>query len=252
MAGYADTEPLELPRRGDWRAGLTWLGGLLAVLGMYMAVLYAPTERTMSHAQRIFYVHVPAAWTGFLAFAVVFVCSIGFLWTRRRSFDLAAHASTEVGVVFTTLAIVSGSVWGRAAWGTWWTWDPRLTTTFMLWFIYVVSLMVRAYGGSGSQSGRFAAVLGIVGFLDIPLIHLSVVWWRSLHPLPVVVRSEGFGSGLHPAMLQALLVNVAAFTLLYVALFGIRRAQMAAADALAARREEQRIREGTLAREGTR
>ena len=252
MAGYADTEPLELPRRGDWRAGLTWLAGLLAVLGMYMAVLYAPTERTMSHAQRIFYVHVPAAWTGFLAFAVVFVCSIGFLWTRRRSFDLAAHASTEVGVVFTTLAIVSGSVWGRAAWGTWWTWDPRLTTTFMLWFIYVVSLMVRAYGGSGSQSGRFAAVLGIVGFLDIPLIHLSVVWWRSLHPLPVVVRSEGFGSGLHPAMLQALLVNVAAFTLLYVALFGIRRAQMAAADALAARREEQRIREGTLAREGTR
>ncbi|HLA24735.1 MAG TPA: cytochrome c biogenesis protein CcsA [bacterium] len=252
MASYADTETLELPRGFDWRAGLTWLGGLLAVLGMYMAVLYAPTERTMSHAQRIFYVHVPAAWVGFLAFGVVFVCSIGFLWTRRRSFDLAAHASTEIGVVFTTLAIVSGSVWGRAAWGTWWTWDPRLTTTFMLWFIYVVSLMVRAYGGPGSQSGRFAAVLGIVGFLDIPLIHLSVVWWRSLHPLPVVVRSEGFGSGLHPAMLQALLVNVAAFTLLYVALFGIRRAQMAAADALAARREEQRIREGTLAREGTR
>src|SRR3989337_946163 len=106
----------------------------------------------------------------------------------------------------------------------------------MLWFIYVVSLMVRAYGGPGSQSGRFAAVLGIVGFLDIPLIHLSVVWWRSMHPLAVVVRSEGFGSGLHPALLQALLVNVAAFTLLYVALFGIRRAQMAAFDALAARR----------------
>src|SRR3989337_1260257 len=252
MASYADTETLELPRGFGWRAGLTWLGGLLAVLGMYMAVLHAPTERTMGHAQRIFYVHVPAAWVGFLAFAVVFVCSIGFLWTRRRSFDLAAHASTEVGVVFTTLAIVSGSVWGRAAWGTWWTWDPRLTTTFMLWFIYAVSLMVRAYGGPGSQSGGFAAVLGIVGFLDIPLIHLSVVWWRSMHPLPVVVRSEGFGSGLHPAMLQALLVNVAAFTLLYVALFGIRRAQMAAADALAARREEQRIREGTLAREGTR
>jgi heme exporter protein C len=111
--------------------------------------------------------------------------------------------------------------------------------------------MVRAYGGAGSQSGRFAAVLGIVGFLDIPLIHLSVVWWRSMHPLPVAVRAEGFGSGLHPAMLEALLVNVAAFTLLYIALFGIRRAQMAAADTLAARREPQRIREGAL-REGTR
>jgi heme exporter protein C len=251
MATYADTETLRLPRGVDWRAGLTVLGALLAALGMYLAVLGAPTERTMGHAQRIFYVHVPAAWAGYLAFAVVFVASVGYLWTRRRSWDLAAHASTEVGVVFTTLAIISGSVWGRAAWGTWWTWDPRLTTTFMLWFIYVVSLMVRAYGGAGNQSGRFAAVLGIVGFLDIPLIHLSVVWWRSMHPLPVVVRPEGFGSGLHPAMLQALLVNVAAFTLLYVALFGIRRGQMAAADALAARRDALRAR-ATLGSGGTR
>ncbi len=218
----------------DWRAAVTWAGGAAAVVGMYLAILYAPEERTMSHAQRIFYVHVPAAWVGFLAFAVVFASSVGFLWTRRREFDLTAHASTEVGVVFTTVAIASGAVWGRAAWGTWWTWDPRLTTTFLLWFIYVVSLMVRAYGGSASQSARFAAVLGIVGFLDIPLIHLSVVWWRSLHPLPVVVRPEGFGSGLPPAMLLALLVNVVAFTLLYVALAGVRREQMEAAELLEA------------------
>ncbi len=218
----------------DWRAAVTWAGGVVAIVGMYLAILFAPEERTMSHAQRIFYVHVPAAWVGFLAFAVVFASSVGFLWTRRREFDLTAHASTEVGVVFTTLAIASGAVWGRAAWGTWWTWDPRLTTTFLLWFIYVVSLMVRAYGGSVSQSARFAAVLGIVGFLDIPLIHLSVVWWRSLHPLPVVVRPEGFGSGLPSAMLLALLVNVVAFTLLYVALASVRREQLAAAEQLAA------------------
>src|SRR5574341_447591 len=234
MTTFAETESLELPQALDWRAGLIWIGGSLAGLGTYLAVLYAPTERTMGHAQRIFYVHVPAAWVGFLAFGVVFVASVGFLATRRRSFDIASHASTEVGVVFTTLAIISGSVWGRAAWGTWWTWDPRLTTTFMLWFIYAVSLMVRAYGGNGSQSGRFAAVLGVVGFLDIPLIHLSVVWWRSMHPLPVVVRPEGFGSGLPPAMLLALLVNVVAFTLLYVALASVRREQMAAAEELAA------------------
>jgi len=218
----------------DWRPVVTWAGGIAAVLGMYLAILYAPEERTMSHAQRIFYVHVPAAWVGFLAFAVVGASSVGFLWTRRREFDLTAHASTEVGVVFTTVAIASGAVWGRAAWGTWWTWDPRLTTTFLLWFIYVVSLMVRAYGDSAGQSARFAAVLGVVGFLDIPLIHLSVVWWRSLHPLPVVVRPEGFGSGLPPAMLQALLVNVVAFTLLYVALASVRREQLAAAEHLAA------------------
>jgi heme exporter protein C len=227
-------------RTVDWRGILVGAGAAIGVLGLYLALLYAPEEATMSHAQRIFYVHVPAAWVGFLAFAVVFACSIGFLWTRRRAFDLAAHASTEIGVVFTTLAILSGAVWGRSAWGTWWTWDPRLTTTFMLWFLYVVALMVRAAGGSGGQSARFAAVLGIIGFLDIPLIHLSVVWWRSLHPLPVVVRSEGFGSGLPPEMLTALLVNVAAFTALYAALFSIRRAQLAAQDALAALREAAR------------
>src|SRR5574341_2662687 len=218
----------------DWRTWVIVVGGLVALAGLAMATLYAPEEKSMGDAQRIFYVHVPSAWIGFLAFGVVFGSSIGFLWTRRRAFDLAAHASTEVGVVFTTLAIISGSVWGRAAWGTWWTWDPRLTTTFMLWFIYVVSLMVRAYGGAGGQGARFAAVLGIVGFLDIPLIHLSVVWWRSMHPLPVVVSAEGFGSGLPPEMLYALLVNVAAFTLLYGALFSIRRAQMGAQDVLAA------------------
>jgi heme exporter protein C len=110
----------------------------------------------------------------------------------------------------------------------------------MLWFIYVASLMVRAYGGPGGQSSRFAAVLGIIGFLDIPLIHLSVVWWRSMHPLPVVVRSSGFGSGLPPEMMYALLVNVAVFTLLYVALFAIRRGQMTAQDVLAASREAER------------
>ncbi|MDQ7842384.1 MAG: cytochrome c biogenesis protein CcsA [Armatimonadota bacterium] len=224
----------------DWREGLVWVGALLGGFGMYMAILFAPEEATMSHAQRIFYVHVPAAWVGFLAFAVVFVASAAFLWTRRRAFDLAAHASTEIGVVFTTLAIISGAVWGKAVWGTWWTWDPRLTTTFMLWFIYTVSLMVRAYGGPSGQSARFAAVLGVVGFLDIPLIHLSVLWWRSLHPLPVVLRTEGFGTGLPPQMLWALLTNVAAFTVLYILLFSIRRAQLAAQDALSAQQEQGR------------
>lgn len=235
----------------DRPAALIWLGLALIVIGQFAALLYAPEEVTMGNAQRIFYVHVPAAWVGFLAFTVVFGASIGYLFTRRRSFDLAAHASTEVGVVFTTLAIISGSVWGRYAWGTWWTWDPRLTTTLMLWMIYVVSLMVRAYGGAGSQAARFAAVLGVIGFLDIPLIHLSVVWWRSLHPLPVVVRPEGFGSGLHPAMLQALLVNVAAFTLLYVALFSVRRRQMAAADALAELKNDEHRRTATRWAAGT-
>src|SRR3990172_1757143 len=181
----------------DRPATLIWLELGLIVIGQFMALLYAPEEVTMGNAQRIFYVHVPSAWVGFLAFAVVFGASIGYLFTRRRSFDLAA------------------------------------------------------YGGAGSQSARFAAVLGVIGFLDIPLIHLSVVWGRSLHPLPVVVRPEGFGSGLHPAMLQALLVNVAAFTVLYVALFSVRRRQMAAADALAELKNEDHRRAGTQWTVGT-
>src|SRR3990170_846638 len=184
----------------DRPATLIWLGLGLIVIGQFMAVLYAPEEVTMGNAQRIFYVHVPSAWVGYLAFAVVFGASIGYLFTRRRSFDLAAYASTEIGVVFTTLAIISGSVWGRYAWGTWWTWDPRLTTTFMLWLIYVVSLMVRAYGGVGSQ---------------------------------------------------AVLVNVAAFTVLYIALFSVRRRQMAAADALAELKNEDHRRAGTQWTVGT-
>jgi len=240
MATAATEQPTTASRPRDGRGILIGVGGALGIFGMYMAILFAPEEATMSHAQRIFYVHVPSAWIGFLAFAVVFVASAAFLGTRRRAFDLAAHASTEIGVVFTTLAIISGAVWGKAAWGTWWTWDPRLTTTFMLWFIYAVSLMVRAYGGGSDQSARFAAVLGIVGFLDIPLIHLSVLWWRSLHPLPVVVRGEGFGTGLPPQMLWTLLTNVAAFTALYIALFSIRRAQLAAQDALSLRQEQVR------------
>src|SRR3990170_4339775 len=181
----------------DRPATLIWLGLGLIVIGQFMAVLYAPEEVTMGNAQRIFYVHVPSAWVGYLAFAVVFGASIGYLFTRRRSFDLPA------------------------------------------------------YGGVGSQAARFAAVLGVIGFLDIPLIHLSVVWWRSLHPLPVVVRPEGFGSGLHPAMLQALLVNVAAFTVLYVALCSARRRQMAAADALAELKNEEHRRAGTQWTVGT-
>ncbi len=235
---------LARPARADWRAAAIAAGSALLLAGLYMALLYAPEERTMGAAQRIFYVHVPAAWVGFLAFAVVCAASVGYLGTRRRAWDLTAHASTEVGVVFTTLAIASGSVWGRYAWGTWWSWDPRLTTTFLLWFIYVASLMVRAYGGTGTQPSRFAAVLGIVGFLDIPLIYLSVLWWRSLHPLPVVVGAEGVGSGLHPAMLHALVVNVVAFTILYVILVSLRREQMVVADRLTARAGRSGVRAG--------
>src|SRR5438045_8816348 len=136
------------------------------------------------------YVHVPAAWVTFMAFGVVFVASVAYLKTKRIQWDRVAAASAEIGVQFCALTIVLGSLWGRPVWGTWWTWDPRLTTTAILWFIYVAYLMLRAYVPEVPRAARYAAVLGIVGFVDVPIIHMSVTWWRALHPAPRVVRPD--------------------------------------------------------------
>lgn len=184
--------------------------------GLYVGWLVAPEEATQGVAQRIFYVHVPLAWTAYLAFGVVFVCSIGYLWRRRTGWDVVARASAEVGVVFTTLVLLTGSLWAKPIWGTWWTWDARLTTTLVLWLIYVAYLMLRSTVADPARAARYAAVLGIVGALDIPFIHYSVQWWRTLHPQSVVLRSGG--PSLPASMLAALLIELAAFTLLYLVL----------------------------------
>ncbi len=130
------------------------------------------------------YLHVPAAWLAYLAFAVVFVASVAYLVTKRTRWDRLAAASAEIGVLFTALTIVLGSIWAKPVWGTWWTWDPRLTTTAILLLIYVGYLAVRRLSDSPARKARWAAVVGIVGFLDVPIVHLSVVWWRSLHQAP--------------------------------------------------------------------
>ena len=177
-------------------------------------MLYAPTERVQGDAQRIFYVHVPLAWVAYLAFFVVFVASVAYLRTRRERWDVLALASAEVGLLFTTLVLVTGSLWARPIWGTWWSWDARLTTTLVLWLLYAGYRMVRAYAGDAARGARYAAVLGIVGFLDVPLVHQSVVWWRTLHPGPTVRPGRGpdrdagadvpgaaaLPAGLHPAL----------------------------------------------------
>jgi heme exporter protein C len=197
----------------------------LAVVAMlaalYAIFIYAPTERVMGDVQRIFYVHVSLAWLSYLAFFVVFVCSIVYLWRRDERWDAVARASAEIGVALTTLFIMSGALWGRPVWGTWWTWDARLTTTAILWFIYVAYLMLRAYVPEVPRAARYAAVLGIVGFLDVPIIHMSVVWWRTLHPEPTVARLEGTPL-LPPEMLATLVVTSVAFGLLYLALMIVR------------------------------
>lgn len=206
------------------RPGLDWLLVLdaVTVVGVMAALLGAlvltPPEQVEGNVFRIFYVHVPIAWDAYLAFFVVFVASALYLWRRSELWDRVARVSAEVGLLFTTLVLISGSIWGRPVWGVWWTWDARLTTTLVLWFMYLAYLLLRAYAAEGGQAPRYAAVLGIVAFIDVPIVQFSVTWWRTLHP-----QSDVLAAGhLAPAMLTTLFVSLAAFTLLGVALFAHR------------------------------
>ncbi len=189
--------------------------GILAVLNiaiaLYMALFYAPRELTMGDAQRIFYFHVPSAWVGFLAFFVVFIASLMYLWRRERKWDALALSAAEIGVIFTTLVLLTGPLWAKKAWGAFWVWDARLTTTLILWMIYVGYLMLRG-SAEGERRSRFAAVLAIVGFLDVPIIYLSVELWRTMHPTLLVTES----GGLAPQMTQTLMIALSSFTLLFV------------------------------------
>jgi heme exporter protein C len=201
---------------------LVWLTGLVFLATMIAIFIYVPTERTEGVVQRIMYFHIPCAWLSFFAFFVVFICSILFLWKKDREWDIYAHASAEIGVIFCSLVLITGPIWARPIWGAWWVWDARLTSTLILWIIYVSYLMLRAQSEPGSMRARYAAVLGIVGFLDIPLIHFSVLWWRAFHPQPKVITSEGIGKGMETGMLATLGISLCAFTLLYFLLMSVR------------------------------
>jgi len=184
---------------------------------LYLVFLYVPTEQSMGVVQRIFYFHVPAAWAALLAYVVVFIASIIYLVGRQSKWDIIAHSSAQVGLVFTTLFLITGSIWAKPIWGVWWTWDARLTTALILWFIYVAYLMVRSYATEEQRGARFAAVVGIVGFLDIPIIALANTLWRVQHPGPVI-----FEGGLAPPMFLTLMVCVATFSALYVLLLRLQ------------------------------
>lgn len=238
----ASTTRKEVWRRApslDWWAGnLRWMALAALILDLAMIVFYAPTERLQGNVQRIFYLHVSLALNAFLAFFVVFVGSIVYLWKRNLRWDRWAHAAAEVGVVYTTLVLVTGSLWARPIWGTWWTWDARLTTTLILWLIGVAYLLVRAYATDPGRAARSAAVLGIIGFLDVPIIRQSVVWWRTLHPGPTIVQESG-SIGLPPTMLVTLIVSLLSFGLLFLYLLVERVRLQTAKDALIARRVEE-------------
>jgi heme exporter protein C len=196
------------------------------------ALWYAPADRLQGPSQRIFYIHVPAAWIGLLAFLVVFVASIAYLVTRAARWDRLAASSAEVGVVFTTGVMVTGPLWARPVWGVYWDWDPRLTSFFVLWLLYLSYLVLRSYVPEPTRRARYSAVLGIVAFLDVPLVYVSVRWWRTLHPEPVVANAAG--PQLPGSMLAVLLIGIVAFTLLATLLLRLRMANARREEALAA------------------
>jgi heme exporter protein C len=211
---------------------LGWLSSAALALGLVMAFGVAPREVSQGNVQRIMYVHPPLAWVAYLAFGVVAAASIAYLVRRAPGADRLAHASAEVGVLFTGLAIATGSIWGKPTWGTWWTWDARLTSVAILFVMYLGYLLLRGTVEDRERAARYCAVLGIVAALDMPLVHFSVYWWRTLHQPPSLMKPGGFTGSA--AILWPLLVNVAAFTVLYAYLLAKRvRLLRAEAEALA-------------------
>src|SRR6201997_1696121 len=183
----------------------------LLTYALYQALVVAPTEQTMGDVQRIFYYHVPSAWTAFLLFSINFVASVWYLIRRNQTADIVALVTAEVGVVFCTIVLVTGPLWARPVWGIWWTWDIRLTSTLVLWLIYVSYLALRRFSTSG-QTPVLAAALAIFGALDVPLVYFSIWIFRTQHPQPVI----GGGGSINPRMLHVLLINWAAFLLFAV------------------------------------
>ena len=206
------------------------------LVATYLIFLYAPQEMTMGEVQRIFYIHVAAAWTAFLAYFILFLASAAYLWKRSPGADALAHACGEVGFVFCTVVLVTGPLWAKPVWGIWWTWDARLTSTFVLWLLFVSYLMLRSYVLNPGRAATLAAVVAIMGFVDVPIVYMSIRWWRTQHPQPVIGGGEG--SGLDGSMWVTLLVSWGAFLCLYAFLVRERLALAALQRELSALRRE--------------
>ena len=197
------------------------IAAIVAVAITYIrAIFFTPLEALQGPAQKILYVHAPAAWVAFMAFFLVAIASGLYLWLREERLDRIAESSAEVGVMCTTVVLVTGPLWGKPIWGAYWTWDARLTLTLFLWFIYVAYLVLRGAIDDPAMRARYSAVLGILGAFLIPFIHLSVYLFRTLHPQPILMKPSA--PSLPGEMLTTLLLAFASFTLLYVAFLRAR------------------------------
>ena len=200
----------------DRTTTLNIAAAVAVIVALYLALVQAPAPANVdteaqSYAQRIIYFHVPHAWVGFLAFLVTFLGSVLYLWKGERRWDILASSSVVVGIAFMTATIITGSIWAKPAWNTWWTWDPRLTTSTVTWLIYVSYLMLRSALDDPMRRARFAAVYGIVGFVSVPITFFAIRWWRTIHP----VLFDTSNMGLSPNMRFPFFFSLGAFTLLY-------------------------------------
>lgn len=203
--------------------GWTSLTGFM-VLGV-LIFGFTPPDQHMGFSQKIMYLHLPSVLGAYLAFFVVFYCSIGYLWKRQLAFDRVAKSSAEIGVVFAALVLITGSIWGRPTWGTYWVWDARLTTSLIMFLVYLGYVLLRAFAGQGEQQARLAAVLGIIGFLDIPLIHVSVKWWRTLHQPSTMFKVGESGrpeAAMPTELMVPLIISLVLVCLFYVFLLLFR------------------------------
>ena len=190
-------------------------------VALWMALVWSPPDAAMGNVVRILYVHVANAWLAYLAFVVVFLASIAYLWTKRLVFDAIAVASAEIGVLFTALTLVLGSIWAKPTWGVWWSWEPRVVTTAVMFAMYVGYLLLRNLSNDLERRATRAAVLGIVLVVDVPIVHLSVTWMNALHQLPTVLRPD-LSPTLDPRMLASLVAMTIAFTIVYAYLMTAR------------------------------
>ena len=213
------------------RSALLATTAVLMPVALYLIFLYAPEEKVMGAVQKIFYFHVPLAAVTFLSVFVLLTGAAGYLWTRRAGWDHLSVASAEVGLVFCTLVLLTGPIWAKPAWGVWWTWEAKLTTTLILWLLLAGILLSRAYASSPEQGARVASVLGVIAALDVPIVYKAVDWWRGQHP---IVFGAGKQDPLAPGMGSALAVSMLVFVLLYALLVAARMRLAALEDRLAA------------------
>ena len=210
------------------RSALFLLSFVSTLVLIYLIFMWVPTERTLGISQRIFYVHVPIGWVGMVSIVVVGVASVVHLITRNNFWDAIAYSAAELGIIFATLILLTGAIWAKPAWGVCWTWDPKLTTTLILWFIYVGYLMVRTFS-QGPTGRMYASAVALLGAIDAPIIYLASVWWRSAHPPLNIGPLAEQEMSLDSRMLITLFVAIVTFTVFYIYLmverFNFRRVE---------------------------